>query len=166
MWGCEKGEGCPIFGRAWKPMTPPSAPSPKAFLNRSTRSLTTMLVFSFDSSSRLGGGWIFEAWLRCPRVFDILSKSEETESGSAGKQPDKGYSGRRCAKGAAGPRAVLAARGRFVTALWTPEPCLKKSFSFQSIHSAAAYSSADSVCLKAPGPRAASGGAASGRSGW
>ncbi len=28
----------------------------------------------------------------------------ETESGSAGTQPDKGYPGRRCAKGVSGPR--------------------------------------------------------------
>jgi hypothetical protein len=55
----------------------------------------------------------------------ILRLPEETESGSAGKQPDKGYSGRRCANGASGPLGALASRGRFVATLWTPKPCLK-----------------------------------------
>jgi hypothetical protein len=42
---------------------------------------------------------------------DILSLPDETESGSAGKQPDKGYSGRRCASGAAGPLVSICRQG-------------------------------------------------------
>jgi len=37
----------------------------------------------------------------------------ETESGSAGTQPDKGYPGRRCANDAQRPLIVLKIRGRF-----------------------------------------------------
>ena len=99
--GIGKGDSCPIFGRAWKPMTPPSAPSPKAFLNRIFRSCWPRCWFSGSTHRPAGWRWIFEAWLRCPKVFGILKRPEETESGSAGKQPDEGYSGRRCAKGAA-----------------------------------------------------------------
>ena len=42
---------------------------------------------------------------------DILSLPEETESGSAGKQPDEGYSGRRCANGAAGSLVGICRQG-------------------------------------------------------
>src|SRR5437762_11379762 len=69
MWGLEKGDGCPIFGRPWQPMTPPSAPSPKAFLNRISRSFNHDVGFQFRLIVPPGGGWIFEAWLRCPRVW-------------------------------------------------------------------------------------------------
>ena len=61
------------------------------------------------------------------RSFGKISSPGETESGSAGTQPDEGYPGRRCAHGTAGPwRKTLPG----ATLLWsngTPEPCLKKS---------------------------------------
>src|SRR5665213_3913054 len=47
----------------------------------------------------------------------MLRRPGETESGSAGTQPDKGYSGLRCAKGAPGPWPLQAARGLFIPSL-------------------------------------------------
>jgi hypothetical protein len=41
--------------------------------------------------------------LASQRPIAMLILSGETESGSAGKQPDKGYPDRRCAKGVSGP---------------------------------------------------------------
>src|SRR5665213_3198766 len=56
----------------------------------------------------------------CGKATDcaMLRRPGETESGSAGTQPDKGYSGLRCAKGAPGPWPLQAARGLFFI------PCL------------------------------------------
>src|SRR3990172_1091659 len=45
-----------------------------------------------------------------------LGSPGETESGSAGKQPDKGYPGRGCAEGASGLRWATLAGGH----LWSP----------------------------------------------
>jgi len=44
----------------------------------------------------------------------MLSRPDETESGSAGTQPDKGYSGLRCAKGRFRSLAAPVARDRFL----------------------------------------------------
>ena len=71
------------------------------------------------------GDWVrfFKAWLRCPKVVAFarvrgkLIEPEETESGSAGTQPDKGYSGLRCAKGASG-----------LWRRWSPETVFQCSF--------------------------------------
>ena len=49
----------------------------------------------------------------------------ETESGSAGTQPDKGYPGRRCAKGASGPGRGDPSGVVFFLHHWTPSPCLE-----------------------------------------
>lgn len=49
--------------------------------------------------------------------------------------------------------------------LWTPEPCLKKS-NLSISHSFHGGVRSAAWCLKSPGPPAASGGGASGRSGW
>jgi hypothetical protein len=49
----------------------------------------------------------------------------ETESGSAGKQPDEGYPGRRCANGVLGPRLPDGGWGYFFHAHWTSLPCLQ-----------------------------------------
>jgi len=51
----------------------------------------------------------------------------ETESGSAGTQPDKGYPGRRCAHGTAGPWRKTWLGAALLLGHGTPEPCLKKS---------------------------------------
>ena len=51
----------------------------------------------------------------------------ETESGSAGTQPDKGYPGRRCAKGASGPWWEDPSGAVFFPYPWTPSSCLRKS---------------------------------------
>ena len=48
------------------------------------------------------------------RACGTLSRPEETESGSAGTQPDKGYSGLRCAKGRLRSLAAPVARYRFL----------------------------------------------------
>ena len=65
--------------------------------------------------------------LEIARSFGKITWPGETESGSAGTQPDKGYPGRRCAHGTEGPwlKSWLGAT------LWrshgTPELCLRKS---------------------------------------
>ena len=51
----------------------------------------------------------------------------ETESGSAGTQPDKGYPGRRCAHGTAGPWRKTLLGAALLRSHGTPEPYLKKS---------------------------------------
>ena len=61
------------------------------------------------------------------RSFDKISSPGETESGSAGTQPDKGYPGRRCAHGTAGPWWKTLPGGTLLWRHGTPEPCLKKS---------------------------------------
>ncbi len=58
--------------------------------------------------------------------FSLNSKvAEETESGSAGTQPDKGYSARRCANGASTPGGPDLPGVLLLCPHWTPEPCLK-----------------------------------------
>ena len=51
----------------------------------------------------------------------------ETESGSAGTQPDKGYPGRRCAHGTEGPWLRNWLGAALSRSHGTPELCLKKS---------------------------------------
>ena len=66
-------------------------------------------------------GWQDGNWIA------MLKSLGETESGSAGTQPDKGYPGRRCAKGAVGPWRVRLSGAFLLSTLWTPEACLRKS---------------------------------------
>ena len=65
--------------------------------------------------------------LEIARSFGKITGPGETESGSAGTQPDKGYPGRRCAHGTEG----LWLKSWLGAALWrspgTPELCLRKS---------------------------------------
>ncbi len=56
-------------------------------------------------------------------IIDTLHLPGETESVSAGTQPDKGSPGILFVHGA----AADAVRGRFLSSHWTPERCLRKS---------------------------------------
>jgi len=55
-------------------------------------------VFLAIFRSLLRSFWFQTSRLPSQRMPRILTAPGETESGSAGKQPDKGYPGRRCAK--------------------------------------------------------------------
>ena len=49
--------------------------------------------------------------------FGILKSSGETESGSAGTQPDKGYPDLRCANGASDPWLLMPSGVAFLAAI-------------------------------------------------
>jgi len=70
-----------------------------------------------------GGPWLLES--RCSS--GPIRLPGETESGSAGTQPDKGYPGRWRAHGARGPWRNTLPGAALLKSHGTPEPCLKKS---------------------------------------
>ena len=60
------------------------------------------------------------------RFRGIVRLPEETESGSAGTQPDKGYSGSSAPMGVR-PLTAFCRQGPFLASHWTLDLCLKKS---------------------------------------
>ena len=88
----------PGFFKAWAPVS-------KGMRNVASRHAVaavncSLVLYRDRQRSVIGPG----SAVGTPSV--ILDAPGETESGSAGTQPDKGYPGRRCAKGASGPRQL------------------------------------------------------------
>ncbi len=68
-----------------------------------------------------------QGWLEVGRTHGTMAVPGETESGSAGTQPDKGYPGRRCAKVHRAPAGETRPGSFCFRALGHLSGCLKKS---------------------------------------